>query len=245
MTLKAHEDKTFPGAMIASMSIPWGFAVNADAPGVGGYHLVWARDLYEIATAMLIAGDRPAAERALNYLFTVQQKPDGSFPQNSWLDGKPYWTALQIDEVSYPLILAWQLDKTDADTWSKHVKPAADFVVAHGPATQEERRGGEEVPGLLTRSTDGRRNRRPRSARGADIARKKMARQMTPRYTPRRRTIGLRISKLGLRDHHRPRGRQRSATGGYYIRINNNTDPNDGFQARREKRRRQLRRTRT
>lgn len=121
--LKAHEDKTYRGAMIASMSIPWGYAVKADTPTVGGYHLIWARDLYEIATALLAAGDRAAAERALTYLFTVQQKPDGSFPQNSWLDGKPYWTALQMDEVSYPMILGWQLGQTDSATWSKHVRP--------------------------------------------------------------------------------------------------------------------------
>src|SRR6202011_5350602 len=110
MVLKAHEDKTYRGAMIASMSIPWGFAVKSDTPNVGGYHLVWARDLYEVATGLLSAGDRAAAERALNYLLTVQQKPDGSFPQNSWLDGRPYGTALKMDQVAYPMILAWQLD---------------------------------------------------------------------------------------------------------------------------------------
>ena len=118
MVLKAHEDKTYRGAMIASMSIPWGFSVKASEPTVGGYHLVWARDLYEVATGLLAAGDRAAAERALNYLLTVQEKPDGSYPQNSWLDGKPYWTALQMDEIAYPLVLAtWahrcrDLDKT-------------------------------------------------------------------------------------------------------------------------------------
>ncbi len=74
MVLKAHEDKASPGAMIASMSIPWGFAVPADKPNVGGYHLIWARDLYEVATGLMAAGDRAAAERALNYLLTVQQK---------------------------------------------------------------------------------------------------------------------------------------------------------------------------
>ena len=147
MVLKAHEDKTFRGAMIASMSIPWGFAVKADAPTVGGYHLIWARDLYEIATGLLAAGDHAAAERALNYLFTVQQKPDGSFPQNSWLDGKPYWTSLQMDEVAYPMILAWQLGKTDSEIWQKHIRPEAEFVASHGPMTQEER--WEEIPDTL------------------------------------------------------------------------------------------------
>lgn len=139
MVLKAHEDKTHPGAIAASLTIPWGNDVDASKEDVGGYHLVWARDLYEVATAFLAMGDRAAAERSLNYLFETQQKPDGSFPQNSWLDGKPYWPSLQMDEVSYPNILAWQLGKTDRDTFTKHIKPAAEFVVAHGPATPQER----------------------------------------------------------------------------------------------------------
>jgi glucoamylase len=139
MILKAHEDKTHPGAIAASLTIPWGNDVDASKEDVGGYHLVWARDLYEVATAFLAIGDRAAADRALNYLFEIQQKPDGSFPQNSWLDGKPYWPSLQMDEVSYPNILAWQLGKTDRDTFAKHIKPAADFVVTHGPATPQER----------------------------------------------------------------------------------------------------------
>jgi glucoamylase len=139
MVLKAHEDKTHLGAIAASLTIPWGNDVDASKEDVGGYHLVWARDLYEVATAFLAIGDRAAAERALNYLFETQQKPDGSFPQNSWLDGKPYWPSLQMDEVAYPSILAWQLGKTDKTTFEKHIKPAADFVVAHGPATPQER----------------------------------------------------------------------------------------------------------
>ena len=145
MTLKAQEDKTFRGAIIASMSIPWGIAAKADTAAVGGYHLVWARDLYEIATGLMAAGDRATASRALNYLFTVQQEPDGRFPQNSWLDGKPYSTALQMDEMSYPIVLAWQLGRTDADAWKNHVRPAAEFVLAHGPVTEQER--WEEMPG--------------------------------------------------------------------------------------------------
>jgi len=145
MVLKAHEDKTYRGAMIASMTIPWGFAAKSDTAGVGGYHLVWARDLYEVATGLMAAGDRAAADRALTYLYTVQQKPDGGFPQNSWLDGRAYWTALQMDEVSYPMVLAWQLGRTDAETWTKHVRPEAEFVMSHGPVTQQER--WEEVGG--------------------------------------------------------------------------------------------------
>src|SRR5262249_28169739 len=89
MVLKAHEDKTHPGAIVASITIPWGNDLDASKEDIGGYHLVWARDLYEVATAFLAMGDWAAAERALRYFFETQQKPDGSFPQNSWLDGKP------------------------------------------------------------------------------------------------------------------------------------------------------------
>lgn len=223
MTLKAHEDKTFRGAMIASMSIPWGFAIKADTPGVGGYHLIWARDLYEVATAMLVAGDRAAAERALDYLFNVQQKPDGSFPQNSWLDGKPYWTALQMDEVSYPMILAWQLGKNDAETWEHHVRPEAEFVILHGPATQQER--WEEVPGYspstIAAEIAG-------LVCAADIARKNGANAAADHYLHTADDWAGNLENWMVTKT----GHLGGALGsqGYYIRIDNNTDPNDGYQ---------------
>ena len=138
MQLKAHEDKLHRGANIASLSIQWGGGENANAAGVGGYHLVWSRDLYQVATAFMALGDRQAAIRALDFLFKVQQRPDGSFPQNSWLDGKPFWTSLQMDEVAYPLILAYQLERFDSSTYD-HVKRAADFIVKNGPSTPQER----------------------------------------------------------------------------------------------------------
>jgi glucoamylase len=218
MVLKAHEDKTYRGAMIASMSVPWGFAVKAAEPTVGGYHLVWARDLYEVATGLLAAGDREAAERALNYLLTVQQKPDGSFPQNSWLDGKPYWTALQMDEVSYPLILAWQLGRTDAETWNKYLRRETEFVVSHGPVTQQER--WEEVsgysPSTMAAEIAG-------LVCAADIAKKNGAIDDATRY--------LRIADEWSDDVQKwtvtTTGHLGTPGTGYYIRINDTTDPND------------------
>jgi glucoamylase len=223
MVLKAHEDKTYRGAMIASMSIPWGNAVRADTPTVGGYHLVWARDLYEVATALLAAGDRAAAERALNYLFTVQQKSDGSFPQNSWLDGKAYWTALQMDEVSYPMILAWQLGKNDADTWRRHVRPEAEFVLAHGPMTQEER--WEEVPGYspstMAAEIAG-------LVCAAEIARENGAGEDADRYLRTADDWSAHLEKwLVTTTGDLRAGDDR---GGYYLRIDNNTDPDDAYQ---------------
>ena len=138
MTLAAHEDKTYRGAYIASPTMPWVWGTGLENPS-GAYHLVWSRDLYQIATALLAAGDRAGAERALTYLFERQQKPDGSFPQNSTVDGTPHWGNTQLDEVAFPIVLAWQLGRTDGTTYRGHIKPAADYIVANGPATPQER----------------------------------------------------------------------------------------------------------
>ena len=91
MVLKAQEDKTVPGANVASLTVPWGGGANANEDVGGGYHLIWSRDLYHVFTAYMAIGDRAAAEWALDFLFKIQQKEDGSFPQNSWLDGKGGW----------------------------------------------------------------------------------------------------------------------------------------------------------
>ena len=139
MQLKAHEDKSVRGANIASLSVPWGGGDNANVNNVGGYHLIWSRDLYQVATAFMAIGDTAAAERALDFLFKVQQKADGSFPQNSYLDGKPFWGSLQLDEVAFPLILAYQLGKNDKATYENHIKKAANFIVKNGPSTPQER----------------------------------------------------------------------------------------------------------
>jgi glucan 1,4-alpha-glucosidase len=145
MVLKAQEDKTVRGANVASLTIPWGGGKNANEDVGGGYHLVWARDLYQVFTAYLALGDTAAANRALDFLFNIQQKPDGSFPQNSWLDGRNGWGGLQMDEVGFPLIMAYQLKRFDKATWENHVKKAADFLVKNGPRTPQER--WEEKPG--------------------------------------------------------------------------------------------------
>jgi glucoamylase len=127
MVLAASEDKTHRGAYVASPTMPWRWGKEAPS---GPYHLVWSRDLYQVATGLIAQGDKAGANRALDWLFTVQQKPDGSFPQNSKPDGTPVWTGLQLDEVAFPLVLAHQLGRTDAATWS-HVKRAADFLVSY------------------------------------------------------------------------------------------------------------------
>lgn len=137
MVLAASEDKTYRGAYIASPTMPWVWGMGLENPS-GAYHLVWSRDLYEIATALIADGDRAGAERALTYLFMRQQKPDGSFPQNSTVDGTPDGTNTQLDEVADPIVLAWQLRQFDATAYT-HVKRAADYLVANGPSTPQER----------------------------------------------------------------------------------------------------------
>src|SRR2546429_46604 len=109
MVLAASEDKTFRGGFVAAPGRPWAWANVLQQFAV--YHAVWSRDLYQIATALIAMGDRAAAGRALHYLFTVQEQPDGSYPQNSRLNGTPVFGGLQMDEVSFPTLLAWQLHR--------------------------------------------------------------------------------------------------------------------------------------
>jgi GH15 family glucan-1,4-alpha-glucosidase len=139
MVLRGLEDKTYRGAVIASPSVPWGGGADADEATISGYHAVWSRDLYHVATAFIALGDRETAKRLLDYLFRVQQKPDGSFPRNTWVDGRVIGDGLQMDQVALPLVLAWQLGRTDRVTWQKHVKPAADLIVQRGPRTEQDR----------------------------------------------------------------------------------------------------------
>ncbi len=137
--LLAHEDKTFAGAFIASASIPWGDVMGDD--NLGGYHLVWTRDMVNTATGLLACGHPQTALRALIYLACSQQE-DGSFPQNFWIDGRPYWRGMQLDEVAFPIILAWKLWKAEAlasfDPGSL-VKAATSYLIKNGPKTPQER----------------------------------------------------------------------------------------------------------
>lgn len=135
MVLKALEDKTYRGAMIASPSVPWGEAASDD--NKAGYHLVWSRDLYHTAMAFLAAGHYSAPNRSLDYLDRIQQKEDGSFPQNSWLNGHPFWNSVQMDEVADPIILAWRMGRIDL--FYSMVVPAADYILKNGPKTPQER----------------------------------------------------------------------------------------------------------
>lgn len=137
--LLAHEDKTYSGAFVASASIPWGNAKSDD--DLGGYHLVWTRDMVQTASALLACGRAETARRALIYLACTQQ-PDGGFAQNFWVDGEPYWSGVQLDEVAFPLVLAWRLWKADGlgemDIFP-FVERAAGYLLHKAPITHQER----------------------------------------------------------------------------------------------------------
>ena len=143
--LRAHEDKSYPGAFIASLAIPWGEAAGDEDQG--GYHLVWTRDMVNSANAMMAAGDRATPLRALIYL-DVSQRENAGFAQNFWIDGEPYWSGIQLDEVAFPILLAWRLKRENAlqdfDPYPMVMRAAA-YLVRHGPVTPQER--WEEVSG--------------------------------------------------------------------------------------------------
>ncbi|MEO2266108.1 glycoside hydrolase family 15 protein [Pseudoalteromonas sp. YIC-656] len=166
LVLKAQEDKTYAGALIASLSNPWGDTVKAEQ-GHTGYKAVWVRDFYQVAMAFLAMGDNDTAKAAFNYLPKVQVRKStpgnqgdiGWFLQKTHVDGELEWVGVQLDQTAMPIMLAWKLYQ--ADVLSKEelvkwygdmLKPAADFLVDGGlakilwndtqitpPYTQQER----------------------------------------------------------------------------------------------------------
>jgi glucan 1,4-alpha-glucosidase len=146
--LKASEDKTFPGAIVASLASPWGQSVQAGVNSggkpsyFGSYREVFARDLYEAFTGLLADGDIGTARAATRFLFDRQQLPDGSMPRNSLLNGKaaPDTGGTQLDEAAYPILMAYLAGLGgDSALWKDHIRAAADFLVANGPSDGVER----------------------------------------------------------------------------------------------------------
>jgi glucan 1,4-alpha-glucosidase len=163
--VKASEDKTFPGAIAASLSSPWGQAVSAGDPNntyFGSYREIFARDLYEAWTALFTDGDLATARDAVRFLFLRQQLPDGSMPRNSLLNGKvaPDSFNTQLDEAAYPILMAEQSGLSGDNTLWPHIKADANFLISHGPASGVERweeQGGyspstiaAEIAGLIS-----------------------------------------------------------------------------------------------
>lgn len=144
MVVKTHQSKHVPGAVLASLAVPWGSS-KGDGD-LGGYHLVWPRDMVEAAGGLLAAGARAEARAALVYLQATQEG-DGHWPQNMWTEGSSYWGGVQIDETALPILLVDLARRhgalADGDLekgrfWLM-VKQAASFLVRNGPVTQQDR----------------------------------------------------------------------------------------------------------
>jgi len=149
--LKSHESKRHPGALIASLSIPWGYSRGDD--DLGGYHLVWPRDMVQTAIGLLAAKAFDDARRVLNYLM-VTQEDDGHWTQNMWLDGSPYWSGVQMDQTALPIMLVdlvnreMNLSENDLKHFWPMIRKAASYLVTNGPITDQDR--WEENAGYST-----------------------------------------------------------------------------------------------
>ena len=147
--LRCHEEKRLPGAMIASLSIPWGDTKGDE--DLGGYHLVWPRDLVEAAGGLIAVGAHADARRMLDYL-RATQSADGSWPQNMWVSGEAYWNGVQLDETAFPILLVDLLQRhggltaAAANDYWPMIRHAAQFIVSNGPSSQQDR--WEENAGL-------------------------------------------------------------------------------------------------
>jgi glucoamylase len=233
MALHAGEDKTYPGANVASLATPWGDAVDGAALN-DGYHRVWARDLYQQATALLAAGDRAQATRMARWLWDRQQITawtqgdgvwygPGSFPRYSPVSGlagatpRQLGCCEQLDQDAFPIVLADQLGLTDTAMWGK-VKLTADHLVSFGPDTPSERweeQPGKapstiaaEIAGLVCAADIARRNGDPASA----------GRYESTADSWRAQLDGWTFTTTGYFGDHR-----------YYERIEHDTDPNDTY----------------
>lgn len=142
MVVRVHQSKHVPGAILASLSVPWGFS-KGDGD-LGGYHLVWARDMVEAAGGLLAAGDHAGARHALTYLEATQEA-DGHWLQNMWIEGSPYWAGIQMDETALPILLldlARREGAIGADDVARlwpMARSAAAYVAKNGPVTQQDR----------------------------------------------------------------------------------------------------------
>lgn len=210
--LKTSQDKQ-TGALVAGPGTPWG---DSNGDGDGGYHLVWERDMYEFSSALIVAGDTADPTRAVEWAFNTQQESDGHFPQNSYVNGTPFWNGIQMDEQAFPIILAWKLGLNDSATFT-HIKSAANYIVNHGPSTGQDRweENGGYSPSTIAAEIAG-------LVCAADIARingditDETAWDNTADYW-QGMVQNWTFTTTG------------SLTGGYYFeRIDNNGNPNDG-----------------
>ncbi|HEX4377415.1 MAG TPA: glycoside hydrolase family 15 protein [Steroidobacteraceae bacterium] len=142
--LKTHEDRAYPGAVVASLSVPWGNSTDT----LGGYHLVWPRDATLTAFALLAANQVMDARHILSHLAATQQR-DGRWPQNYFPSGEPFWVGVQLDEAAFPILLAAKLremGEAEIPNTRDMVRAAVGFIANSGPCSPQDR--WEENPGV-------------------------------------------------------------------------------------------------
>lgn len=135
--LKIHEDRTFTGAIVASLSVPWGNTSDSS----GGYHLVWPRDATLSAFALIAAGLLEDARRVLAHLIAIQTG-EGGWAQCAFPNGTPYWTGEQLDEVAMPVLLAAKLREMGVpELIGTHamVRAAVRHLMVRGPISPQDR----------------------------------------------------------------------------------------------------------
>ncbi|HZW16785.1 MAG TPA: glucan 1,4-alpha-glucosidase [Brevundimonas sp.] len=243
LMLKVQEDRTHAGALIASLSNPWGDTVDATNPSTG-YKAVWPRDFYQVAMALLALGDEETPLAAFRYLPQVQVRADtpgntgatGWFLQKTWVDGTIEWVGVQLDQTAMPIMLGWKLWKaglvTDAEMtriYGEMIKPAADFLVDGGkagllwndrqitpPWTQQERWEEQEgySPSTTAAVIAG-------LVTAADIARASGDETSAARYQAAADDYESKI-EARMFTTSGPWG-----DGNYFVRITRNEDPND------------------
>ncbi len=244
LVLKVQEDKTYGGALIASLSNPWGDTVSAEQ-GATGYKAVWPRDFYQCAMALLALGDTETPKVAFEYLKQIQvgestpgnQGDGGWFLQKTHVDGKLEWVAMQGDQTGMPIMLGWKLwqkgvlsDDEIIAWYGKMLKPAADFLVDGGetnvdwnnrkitpPWTQQER--WEEQEGFSPSTTAAVIAGLITAAEIAQVAgdqgSAKRYRDTADEYSEK--IESTMFTTTGKHNHN----------GQYFLRITANDDPND------------------
>jgi len=217
LALKASEDKRYPGALVASLSTPWGPSVPANQNSGQGYHRVWARDLYEMATGFIADGDRATARDIIHYMLNTLEGPDGSVPQNSLVDGTPVDSGIQMDEIALPLILAWSLGVDDQASYTTRLRSFADYLVRHGPITNQERweEDGGYSPSTIAAEIAGLACAAAIAGKNGDASRALVYQAVADEW--QRSVKSWTVTATG-----------RLARHPYFIRLDDNLDPNDG-----------------
>ena len=140
--LRSHEAPTFPGGLIASLSIPWGFSKGDD--DLGGYHLVWPRDLCETGGALLACGadahvrrypPLPAGDTGARRILAAEL-----LARRRALLARAAAGRMRVPDAAsgYGLALG-RVAAPGSASLLAHGEKAAAFVILNGPRTKQDR----------------------------------------------------------------------------------------------------------